>query len=126
MKKLSFILLITAISFASCYYDNLSELHPPGSGVCDTAGVVTYNNQVSKIYENFCGTNGSCHSANLANGGIILDSYQEAYLVDDSTLIASIEHTGSNPVTYMPQGEAMLSECNINTIKKWIATGKAE
>ncbi len=126
MKKLSFVILVVVMATASCYYDNLSELHPPGSGMCDTLGTVTYNNQVSKIYENFCGTNGSCHSAGLANGGVILDSYQEAFVVDDSILIASVEHTGPNPVTYMPQGEAMLNDCNINTLKKWIANGKPE
>jgi hypothetical protein len=126
MKRFSLFLILLSMAAASCYYDNLSELHPPGTETCDSTGTVTYNNQVSAIFESYCGTNGGCHSSGIANGGVILESYQEAFVVDDNDLIAAIEHTGSDPVKYMPQGGSKLSDCNIGIIKKWIATGKTE
>lgn len=111
------------ISFTGCYYDNASELHP-AAGLntnCDTINV-TYNNTIAPIYSSNCGTNNSCHSSSIAEGGVILDNYAGAAAVDSAILVSSIEQTGSSIMP--PSGK--LSDCNINLIKIWIQNGKPQ
>jgi hypothetical protein len=122
MKKLSWIFALTSL-ISACYYDNASELHP-GAGLntnCDTVNV-TYTNSIAPIFSSNCGTNNSCHSASIAEGGVILDNYAGAIQADHNQLISSIEHT-SEPIM-PPSGK--LSDCNINLIKIWVLNGKPQ
>lgn len=121
MKKIS-ILFGGLLFLSACYYDNNSELHPAAAinNVCDTANI-TYNTHINAIYSAYCVT--GCHSLAIAEGGVVLESYEYAILTDDNTLIAAIEHTGPFP---MPQAGTKLSDCNINQIKLWIQNGKPE
>ena len=123
MKKLLYIIPLLGF-LSACYYDNTSELYPAG-GLdlnCDTTDV-TYTKSIAPIFVSYCGTNNSCHSASVAEGGVILDDYTFASSVDDQTLIGSIEHT-SGYIAMPPTSK--ISDCSINTIKIWIQNGKPQ
>ncbi len=123
MKKL--LLLSVAISFlVSCYYDNASELYP-AAGLnlnCDTVNV-TYTKNIEPLFISNCGANNSCHSTSMAEGGVILDTYANAILVDNTLMIGCVEHTsGYSPMP--PVGK--ISDCGINQLKLWIQNGKLQ
>jgi hypothetical protein len=120
MKKM--LLFISGLAFwSSCYYDNASELHP-GGGTCDTVNV-TYNEDLVPLFQSNCGTNNSCHSSSLAEGGVILDNYAAAVATDDVTLIGSVQHW-SGYIAMPPSGK--LSDCGIRQIEIWIQNGKPQ
>lgn len=123
MLKRYFFIVPVIILFSGCYYDNASELNPAAglNSNCDTVNV-TYNEKIAPIFQSYCGTNNSCHSASVAEGGVILSDYTHAFTTDPISLIESIEQTGNSPMP--PSGK--LSECNINLIKIWIQNGKPE
>lgn len=85
---------------------------------CDTS-VYTYSGAVKPIMQNNCV---ACHSASLKNGGVDLSTYAGVKAVAaNGKLIGTITHaSGYSP---MPQGAAMLSDCNITQIQKWIDAG---
>ena len=120
MKK-TFITLCALALMSSCYYDNASELYPEGAlKDCDSVAI-TYTNYVAPLFSTNCGTNNSCHSAAIAEGGIILDTYSSAAAVDTTTLLGCIEHLqGFSPMP--PSGK--MGDCGINQIKIWVRTGK--
>lgn len=123
MKKLIYTLPFLAV-LSSCYYDNTSELYP-AAGLdlnCDTSNV-TFSGKIAPIMTSYCGTNNSCHSSSVGEGGVILDDYSLAIQVDDATLIGSVEHA-SGYVAMPPTGK--ISDCNINLIKIWIQNGKPQ
>lgn len=86
-----------------------------GGDECDTLNV-TFPGTVVPIFEQYCL---SCHSGDSPSGGIDLEDYSVvAQLAENGTLLGSIRHEpGYSP---MPQGQAMLSECNISKIEIWI------
>jgi len=114
------LLFALLIYFPACYYDNASELHPV-IPECDTTNV-TYTHSIEPIFSTNCGTNNSCHSSSMAEGGVVLDNYQSAAQVDSAILVSSIEQTGSSIMP--PTGK--LSDCNINLIKLWIQNGRPQ
>jgi hypothetical protein len=59
----------------------------------------------------------------LANGSVILETYDEAVMVNDVTMMGRIEKT-SGFIPMPPSGQ--LSTCNITLIRKWIEQGKPE
>jgi len=85
---------------------------------CDTSNV-TFSGSVKPIMDTYC--NG-CHATSAPSGSIILDTYDGVKpTVTSGSLLGSVEHvSGYSP---MPQGGNKLSDCAINTIKKWIELG---
>jgi hypothetical protein len=126
MKRNIYIRVFGFISLASgCYYDNAAEMYPAAAlnTNCDTTASITYNDNIKPILNSYCGAENSCHSASLANGGVILQTYNDAILVDDVTLMGCIEQSsGFSPMP--PSGQ--LSTCSITLIRKWIENGKPE
>lgn len=109
---------------SSCYYDNAAEMYPLAglNTNCDTVDV-TWTKNIQPLFINNCGANNSCHSASIADGGVILDSYSGAVLADESKLIGCSEQAdGFIPMP--PSGR--LSDCGVNQIKLWIQNGKPQ
>jgi len=121
MKKILFLIMGLAF-WSSCYYDNAAEMYPQ-AGInqnCDTINV-TYTKNIAPLFSTYCGTNSSCHSASIADGSVILDTYLSASSVNDATIIGCIEQqTGFFPMP--PTGK--MSDCGINQVKLWIQKGK--
>ena len=121
MRKI-LLFLIIASGVSSCYYDNASELYPLASlnQNCDTVDV-TYTKNIEPLFKTNCGTNNSCHSAGVADGGIILDSYSAAAAVDANLLLGSAQQDQG----YIPMPPAgKMSDCGIRQLQLWIQNGK--
>ena len=121
MKKYIFVivLIISIVSLTGCYNDTEENLY--GAPVCNLDNV-TYLLSVQPIIANNCY---ACHSTANAptNGsGIVLEGYDKLSIaVNNGLLIESITH-GPN-ASPMPKNAPQLSDCKINTIKKWIENG---
>ena len=114
-----FFLVFTAViltGISGCYYDK-EELLNPGFATCDSAAI-KYSTTVVSILTASCY---SCHS-NSPNGGVRLDNYNDVRThALSGRLYGAISHSpGFVP---MPQGASKLSECKIQSIKKWIDNG---
>lgn len=85
---------------------------------CDTENV-SFSGFVVGVFQTYC--NG-CHATNVANGGVITDTYngvKEA--VDAGRLFEAINwNEGFNN---MPQGQDQLDQCTLDKIKSWIDGG---
>lgn len=127
MKNIFSVLLL--LFFSSCYYDNVSELHPE-SGLtesCDSTAV-TYTKDVQPILASYCGTgNDNCHSQNNTAQNPSLASYTDvSNLVNvdaGEQLVKSITHEDPTNFPPMPQDGGKLSDCKINLIRAWINQG---
>ncbi len=123
MKRILFVIAGFGV-WSSCYYDNASEIHP-GAGLnlnCDTVNV-TYTKNMVPLFQTNCGTNNSCHSSSVAQGGVILDNYIDASSQNDATMIGCVEQqSGYNPMP--PLGK--LNDCGIKQINLWIQNGKPQ
>jgi len=86
------------------------------TSLCDTTGVVTYQNQIATLLSKNCT---SCHSAANASKGIILDNYAsvKTYL-DNGKLLAAVKGTSIQ----MPPGYSITS-CELREIVLWKANG---
>ncbi|MBK5286522.1 MAG: cytochrome c [Bacteroidia bacterium] len=120
MKKLNFIFVFaSAVLLSGCYYDIAEKLYPNnGTANCDTASV-NFSMSVNGILQQNCI---SCHNSSLTSGNVNLDGYAHVKTyADNGKLMAVITHAaGFIP---MPQGGNKLSDCEINTIQKWISNG---
>lgn len=110
---------------ASCFYDNVQELHPELllNNDCDTSAVMSYQTHIKPILNNSCGANTSCHNSQSAGGGVILDTYAGLKSnVANGKLMSSILWDGNT--SYMPKSSpAQIKDCSIAKIQKWIAAG---
>jgi len=87
------------------------------SAPCDTT-IHTFSGGVQPILDMYCK---GCHGDQVAKGGINFSSYAGVNSIKSSRLLGSIKHlTGVLP---MPEGASALSECQINTIEKWVNEG---
>lgn len=107
--------------FASCYYDNLEELHPKDTTqviTCDT-GNVNYSNHISNILSTHCT---SCHSGGAPSGGISLTDYTSVKnIAATGKLVGAVTWDGT--ASPMPKGAAnKIPDCSIEQIKKWVRT----
>ena len=128
-----FLFASIAVSFSSCYYDSLEELHPapiiiPGindstSTGCDTVNAITYTADIKPILDGNCGTGNSCHGGSTALSGIDLSNYNGAKSVS-SLLVDAV--TWGDGIKNMPQNLPKINDCSIAKIKKWVNTGTAE
>ncbi len=119
-QNILYISLVSSLTLLSgCYNDTEEKLY--GAAVCNLDNV-TYALSVQPIISNNCY---ACHSLTNApaNGsGIVLEGYDKLMVaVSNSLLIESITH-GPN-ASPMPKNAPKLSDCKINTIKKWIENG---
>lgn len=118
MKYIINILLVWVV-LTGCYNDTEEELY--GVPLCSLEDV-TYSNHVTLILSGSCF---ACHSQvnAAANGaGIVLEGYDRIKVaVENGLLIESITH-GPN-ASPMPKNSPKLSDCKINTIRKWIDDG---
>ena len=131
MKRVFFFLSAIAIVYCltmvtSCSKDNEKDLNTGtdttgtggGGNTCDTVNM-KYAANVQPILSANCY---GCHGNGSASGGVSLDTYAKVLTqVNNGNLIGTITHASGYPA--MPQGGSKLSDCNINTIKDWIARG---
>ena len=112
-------ILVVWFVLVGCYNDTEEQLY--GAAVCNLEDV-TYSIDVAPILSNNCY---ACHGQSNApaNGaGIVLEGYEKIKVaVDNGLLIESVIH-GPN-ASPMPKNAPKLSDCKINTIKKWIEEG---
>ncbi len=91
--------------------------------ICDTLSDISFNNQVFPIIENNCL---SCHNSTTANGGVLLNSYQNVKATAEterngtSLLVGAIRYL--NGFSAMPPGN-QLNKCSVRTIELWIEQG---
>ena len=127
MKSLLFTLSACLLFLAAgCYYDNNEALHPElllGGDNCDTTSVISYQVHIVPIMSGSCGSNNSCHNAQGASGGVVLENYAGVKSsVDSGKLLSSITWDGN--ASQMPKDSpSPLSDCSIAKIRKWIDAG---
>ena len=130
MQKILFfcVLLLTGFGLfetSGCYYDNVEELHPELllNNACDTSGTMSFLTHIQPILGNSCGANNSCHNAQGASGGVVLENYAGVKSsVDSGKLLSSITWDGN--ASQMPKDSpSPLSDCSIAKIRKWIDAG---
>ncbi len=102
--------------FCSCTSDNEEDLF--GTTTCDTSNT-SYAQDLVPIIERSCF---NCHDSDNNNGNVTLEGYTNVKrFVDNNRLIGAIKHLpGFAP---MPQGKAMLVECEIEKFEEWIQNG---
>lgn len=113
------IILILSVFLFGCYNDTEEQLY--GVAVCNLENV-TYSAKVAPILSGNCY---ACHGQSNApaNGaGIVLEGYDKIKVaVQNGLLVECIIH-GAN-ASPMPKNAPKLSDCKINTIRKWIEEG---
>ena len=124
MKKLILLSALLSFFLVSCYYDNLTEIHP-GENLsleCDsTPANITFQKTIKPILSANCGTNNSCHNASSSNPH--LDNYEGVKVVAaDGRLVHAINHTGL--VSPMPKNSnTVLPRCSRAQIELWVTAG---
>lgn len=125
IKRYSFIIvcmLAGILFFEGCFYDKADQQYP-SSGSCDTT-VVRYGVEIKSILDANCKP---CHNGTASISGIDLYNYStiSSLALDGQftygTLLSAVMHKGGAP--FMPQGEAMLQDCDINKIAAWVHNG---
>lgn len=123
IKILALLVLFAGIS--ACYYDNFEEINP-GLGLqgCDTAGTITYANNIKTIMENRCSVNNpACHNSNGSGGYDLSNLAGVESAIADGRFLGSIKHEqGYSP---MPKNAGRtIDDCEIIQIEKWMNTGR--
>lgn len=109
---------VIGVLTTGCYNDK-AELLYPATGSCVTDSV-TYKGTITTIMNQNCAIS-SCHNAQSAAGGIVLDNYNGVKTVAGSgILLGVINHTAGVP---MPKDRPKLYDCTIQKITKWVADG---
>lgn len=109
--------LIIVLVLQSCYYDNEEDLYP-NPPECDSINV-SYSADVWPIIASNCT---SCHSGGAPSGNVYLDNYDNIVIAaKNGSLIGVIKH--ENGYSPMPKGGAMLNDCSIAIIQKWVDDG---
>ncbi len=120
---LRFLIAVSVVILAGCYYDNEETLYPQLSSGCDTT-LVTFSASVRPILQNYCLV---CHSTTQAassGGSVKLELYSDVKKsVDNGKLWgAASQAAGYSP---MPKGGGKLDNCTLFKLKKWIDDGAA-
>ena len=124
MKKIFLLLLLSVFFLNSCYYDNFSEINPVIT-VCDTTGLITFNGEISAIFNRSCGAADiGCHKTGNTQD-VNLDDYTSTFdLAVNDKLLGSILHLpGYSP---MPPGGGSMDKCEIQKIQAWVNRGEPE
>ncbi|HEY3390972.1 MAG TPA: hypothetical protein VGK38_15440 [Prolixibacteraceae bacterium] len=108
--------LTTAVKDSIFNWIKNGALNDVCTSLCDTTGVITYQNQISTVMAKNCT---SCHSGTNASKGILLDSYAavKTYL-DNGKLLAAVKGTSIQ----MPPGYK-ITTCELREIELWKANG---
>lgn len=124
MKKVFLIILLSVPFLNSCYYDNFSEINPVIGG-CDTTGLITFNGEISTIFNRSCGAaDVGCHKTGNSQN-INLDEYAStSSAAANGSLLGSILHQSG--FTSMPLGGGSLDNCDIQKIQAWVNRGKPQ
>lgn len=86
---------------------------------CDTAGVVTYQKQITALISKNCI---ACHSGSGASKGILLDTYAAVKAqLDNGKLLAAVKGTSIQ----MPPGYK-ITTCEMRQIELWKANGATQ
>jgi cytochrome c5 len=116
MKKVISILFISGLVVFSCKKEKAEE---PTTTLTTT---VSFATDVQPIFQQSCGTGGSCHGTSSGADGKVYETHAGATAVPDGTTLGEIKHTaGFKP---MPQGGTQLSSDKISKIESWISGGK--
>lgn len=109
---------LNGIILSGCYTDNEEDLYP--ASTCNLT-TVTFATTIKPIIEANCISSG-CHDAATASNGYDLTTYAGVKLsVDNNKMLGVINH--SSGFSAMPKNAAMLSQCNLDQIKKWVDDG---
>lgn len=122
MKFFSKLLLVVLVSLVTgCFYDNEETLYGQVNTTCDLSNV-TFAASVKPILQASCL---SCHSnsnASSSGGGIRLQDYADVKTqAKNGKLMGTVKHASG--YQQMPLGGGKLSDCEINTLQKWIDNG---
>ena len=121
MKKIIFLVVLSAAAISGCYKDNVDELYP-GAGLftpCDTTSTMSYSTHIKPIMENYCY---SCHSGNNPSSGFNIDTHAalQHYALTNNELIGRLENLGT--WNQMPQNFS-LDPCQLRQFELWVAAG---
>jgi len=87
------------------------------TNICDTSSY-TYSGIIAPMMQTYCT---GCHNSASAAGGSLMDYSSVMNAAVNGKLISDISHlAGYNA---MPLGGAMLDDCQITQVKKWVAAG---
>lgn len=122
MKFFSKLLLAVLVGLVTgCFYDNEETLYGQVNTTCDLSNV-TFAASVKPILQASCL---SCHSnsnASSSGGGIRLQDYADVQTqAKNGKLMGTVKHASG--YQQMPLGGGKLSDCEINTLQKWIDNG---
>jgi len=109
--------LVVSVFISSCYFDVEQELYPTNK--CDVENM-SFANDIQPLIKLHCQ---NCHSSNFASAGVILDTYAGVRsVVDDSSFLNSINHTGDAvPMPLLPNAKA--PQCAIDKCEEWVKDG---
>lgn len=117
MIKTTSILLFSSIVVFSCSKEKAEEPTPT-----TPSATVLFATEVLPIFQQSCGTGGTCHGSSSAADGKVYETHAGASAVPDAITLGAIKHqSGFSP---MPQNLSQLSSDKIAKIEAWINGGK--
>lgn len=116
-----FVLMLTVVAIGVSCGD---KEEPPTDPTCETEGL-TYTNFAAGLLNSNCATSG-CHNADASdNGTFQMHNYEAAFAaVGFGRIVGAINW--EDGFSNMPKGGEQLSDCNIEKMEAWIASGAAE
>lgn len=121
MTKLAALSLLSGmLALASCASNSVEELPKDPAG-CDTTNM-TYTANIASIFSDRGCL--ACHSTQIAQNGIILDTYEEVSLNSDLIIPAISWPAGTPSSKKMPPGGPQLPQCDIDQFIAWVNQGK--
>lgn len=128
-KKSPYIILILVMFLASCTKENAEDLTLQNAlqnniedstsiaSICEISGL--FSTEVKPIIDLNCVR---CHKAGAIASSIPLVIYNEIKAVSVDRLLGSIKHEPG--FSEMPRSASKLSDCDIETIQKWVDEGQ--
>jgi hypothetical protein len=117
MKSLFFLIAISCLVLAGCYYDKSDEVNP-GAGLfvpCDTTHPVSYERHILPILQNYCY---SCHSGSQPSSTYHLDDYNSVHTqAANGNLWGDL--SGARGFPHMPPSFT-LDSCYLKQFDYWI------
>lgn len=114
------IIVFCSVVFISCARNVEEDLVIPPPTIPEE---ITYSNNIAPLLNTYCV---SCHSGLTPSAGVGLETYDQVAswvtpnTPQNSTLYKVISHTKE---PFMPQGQAKLSDIDIQAVETWILNG---